>query len=203
MKLLMSTAITAFVAFASSGAAYADGCSGRDHSTGTVVGAVGGAAIGGAASHSVGGAVAGGVIGGLAGNAIARSEDCNRQTNDRQGYDRRDGDRTGYPGDYQQGYNNRDNESDYWGVESYDDFGADYRHIWEGIQRGRRDGSYNQYQVRDYTQQLQQIRTRADWQQRNGRFNPEDIEFRLTRLHDSMQSARANGQPQDNRDYQR
>jgi Glycine zipper len=56
--------------------AAADGCSGHDHDTGTVVGGVGGAAIVGLASHSVVGAVVGGVAGALAGNAIARSEDC-------------------------------------------------------------------------------------------------------------------------------
>jgi len=59
--------------------AYADGCSGHGHDTGTAVGAVGGAAIGGLASHSIVGAVVGGVAGGLAGNAIARSNDCNHR----------------------------------------------------------------------------------------------------------------------------
>jgi hypothetical protein len=63
-----------------SGAAYADSCSGHSHDTGTVLGAVGGAAIGGLASHSIVGAAVGGVAGGLAGNAIARSNDCNRHS---------------------------------------------------------------------------------------------------------------------------
>ena len=58
--------------------AYADGCSGRNHDTGTAVGAVGGAAVGGLASHSIVGAVIGGVAGGLIGNSVARSNDCNR-----------------------------------------------------------------------------------------------------------------------------
>ncbi len=57
--------------------AYADACSGRNHNTGTVLGAVGGGAIGSAASHgSLGGVVAGAVLGGLAGNAISRDADC-------------------------------------------------------------------------------------------------------------------------------
>lgn len=60
--------------------AYADSCSGRNHDTGTAVGAVGGAAIGGLASHSIVGAVVGGVAGGLVGNSIARSNDCSRRT---------------------------------------------------------------------------------------------------------------------------
>jgi len=59
-------------------AALADSCSGHDHTTGTVLGAGGGAIIGGVATHSAIGAVGGAVLGGLAGNAIARSNDCNR-----------------------------------------------------------------------------------------------------------------------------
>jgi uncharacterized protein YcfJ len=60
-------------------AAYADACSGHHHTTGTVLGAVGGGAIGSAASHgSLGGVVAGAVLGGLAGNAISRDMDCHR-----------------------------------------------------------------------------------------------------------------------------
>jgi hypothetical protein len=59
-------------------AATADSCSGHDHTTGTVLGAGGGAILGGVATHSAVGAVGGAVLGGLAGNAIARSNDCDR-----------------------------------------------------------------------------------------------------------------------------
>lgn len=59
-------------------AANADGCSGRSHGTGTVLGAVGGGLIGSAITHgSVVGVVGGAVAGGLAGNSVARSRDCN------------------------------------------------------------------------------------------------------------------------------
>jgi uncharacterized protein YcfJ len=62
-------------------AAEADGCSGRNHNTGTVVGAVGGGLIGSAITHgSAVGVVGGAVAGGLAGNAIERDSDCNRDT---------------------------------------------------------------------------------------------------------------------------
>ncbi len=203
MKFVTSAAVMTFLTIAASGTAYADGCSGRDHSTGTVVGAVGGAAIGGVATHNVGGAVVGGVLGGLAGNAIARSEDCNHQVEDRRGYDNRGGNYPGYNGVYLQGNGGRDNESDYWGVESYDDFGADYRHIAENIQRGREHGFYGPDQARGYFEQLQQIRNRADWQQRNGRFDSQDIEMRLTRLRESMHAAREYHQDRDNQDYRR
>ncbi len=202
MKLFTSVAILALCTFAGAGGALADDCSGRDHTGGTVVGAVGGAAIGGAVSHDVGGAVVGGVLGGLAGNAISRSQDCNGQTSNRQGYDNRRDDRSGYGGVYVQNNNDRENESDYWGVESYNDFGADFRHISDNIQRGRENGFYTSYQARGYFQQLQNIRTRADFQQRNGRFNSEDIEMRLTSLRQSMHASSTYGQGRDNRGYQ-
>ncbi|HTO41796.1 MAG TPA: glycine zipper domain-containing protein [Rhizomicrobium sp.] len=64
-------------------AATADSCSGHDHTTGTILGAGGGAVLGGVATNSAVGAVGGAVLGGLAGNAIARNNDCDR-------HDRRD-----------------------------------------------------------------------------------------------------------------
>lgn len=71
------TAVLALGAVTS--AAFADRCSGRDHNTGTVVGAVGGGLIGNAITHgSAVGVVGGAVAGGLAGNAIERDSDCNR-----------------------------------------------------------------------------------------------------------------------------
>jgi uncharacterized protein YcfJ len=55
----------------------ADQCSGHSHTTGTVVGAVGGGVLGGAVTHgSLGGVAGGAVLGGLAGNAISRDMDC-------------------------------------------------------------------------------------------------------------------------------
>ncbi len=57
--------------------ALADACSGHHHTTGTVLGAVGGGAIGSAVSHgSLAGVVGGAVLGGLAGNAVSRDMDC-------------------------------------------------------------------------------------------------------------------------------
>src|SRR6478752_4178041 len=78
MKIARTSALACLVALLSGAAAYADDCSGRDHTTGTVLGAAGGAAIGGVATHNAGGAIAGAVVGGLAGNAIARAQDCDR-----------------------------------------------------------------------------------------------------------------------------
>ncbi len=137
--------------------------------------------------------------GGLAGNAIARSEDCNRQ-GVRQGYDNRgngyDNRGNGYGTPYVGVYQERGNvdEADYWGVDSYDDFGNDFRHISQNIQRGRDNGFYTRSQARTYSSQLQQIRTQADWQQSHGRFNPDDIEARLTHLRDTMRMARSDAQ---------
>ena len=200
MRLIRYSAVACLMALVSASAAYADDCSGRDHTAGTVLGAAGGAAIGGAVSHDAGGAIAGAVLGGLAGNAIARSQDCNRQNYDGRNYDQQGYGRQGDYGSsqqgyvYPQGYNVAPDENDYWGVESHDDFSADYRHIWESIQRGREDGTFTPYEARRYAQQLQQIRTRADWQERRGQFDPQDIEDRLSQLRRVMYVAR-----QDNR----
>src|ERR1700742_4091269 len=70
-------AAATFALGAGTAAAQADSCSGHNHNTGTVLGAVGGGAIGSAVSHgSLGGVIGGAVIGGLAGNAISRDQDC-------------------------------------------------------------------------------------------------------------------------------
>lgn len=189
-------------------AAYADDCSGRDHTTGTVLGAAGGAAIGGVATHNAGGAVAGAVVGGLAGNAIARSQDCDRSNYDRgsnEGYDRRGGEAYDRRGDrgptisyYGRGYDVSPDENDYWGVKSYDDFSADYRHIWDSINRARERGSLNPYEARRFSQRLQQIQYRANAQQRRGRFDAQDIEYQLGQLRDDMRTARRNNRDEQN-----
>jgi hypothetical protein len=220
MKVTKVAAFACVFSLLGAGAVLADDCSGRDHTAGTILGAAGGAAIGGAVSHDAGGAIAGAVVGGLAGNAIARSEDCNRQPDERRNYDQRGYDRPGYgqqgygqqgyaqqgygqqsySGSYQ-GYNVSPDENDYWSVESYDDFGGDYRHIWASIERGRQDGSFTSSQARRYTQQLQQIRMRADWQQRNGQFDPQDIEARLSQLRRIMYVARQDNSNNYDRGY--
>jgi uncharacterized protein YcfJ len=71
-------AATALVLSFGTGAAYADGCSGRDHTTETVLGAGAGALTGGLIGGDIAGAAVGGVAGGFIGNAIGRSQDCNR-----------------------------------------------------------------------------------------------------------------------------
>lgn len=80
------TAIAAILTLgAATIAADADSCSGRNHNTGTVVGAVGGGLIGNAITHgSAVGVVGGAVAGGLAGNAISRSSDCRHGSRYRQ-----------------------------------------------------------------------------------------------------------------------
>lgn len=177
--------LACFLSLLGTGTAVADDCSGRDHTAGTVLGAAGGAAIGGAASHNAGGAVAGAVVGGLAGNAIARAQDCDRQDDRRAQY--RDG--AGYS---RPSYAAAD-EDDYWSVESYDDFNNDYRHIWAQVRRGREEGSLTRRDADRYIGRLQQIRQRADWQQRSGRFDPEDIEAQLRDLRRTIRYARREG----------
>jgi len=205
MKIARNSAIAGLFVLLSATAAFADDCSGRDHTTGTVLGAAGGAAIGGAATHNAGGAIAGAVVGGLAGNAIARSQDCNRE-NYRSGYsqpyDGR-GTRGAELNYYGPGYAVAADENDYWGVDSYEDFGSDYRHISASIDRARERGSLNRYEARRFSQRLQQIQYRADEQQRRGRFNAQDVEYQLSQLRDDMRSARQNNREQHSGNYDR
>jgi len=75
-KTIFSAVTLIALGFGTSGA-FADECSGRDHTGGTILGAIAGGVLGGAASHGNGGAVIGGaLLGGLAGNAISRDMDC-------------------------------------------------------------------------------------------------------------------------------
>jgi hypothetical protein len=188
MKIGQIPALVCLVGALSVTTAYADECSGRDHTTGTVIGAAGGAAIGSVASHNAGGAIAGAVLGGLAGNAIARSEDCTPTGYRNDGRGQSDS----YQADsyYGRGYVVGPDENDYWGVESYSDFGEDYRHISMSIDRARDHGSLRDDEARRFSRRLQQIQYRADWQQRHRRFDPQDIEAQLGQLREDMRSAR-------------
>lgn len=81
-KILVAAA---FALGAGTTAASADACSGHGHTTGTVLGAVGGGAIGSAVTHgSLGGVIGGAVLGGLAGNAVSRDIDCRHRHHYRQ-----------------------------------------------------------------------------------------------------------------------
>jgi surface antigen len=77
MKPIIIAATACAVLALGSGSAFADACSGRDHTGGTLLGALAGGVLGGAVTHGNGGAVVGGaLLGGLAGNAISRDMDC-------------------------------------------------------------------------------------------------------------------------------
>lgn len=80
MRKRIPFVLVALVAFGANGAAaLADGCSGRSHATGSILGALGGGLIGNAITHgNAVGTVGGAVAGGFAGNAIARDIDCDR-----------------------------------------------------------------------------------------------------------------------------
>src|SRR3954463_7420014 len=83
-QALFATALFA----AGTSSAFADACSGRDHTGGTILGAIAGGVLGSAASHGNGGAVVGGaILGGLAGNAISRDMDCEDRTYAVRAYD--------------------------------------------------------------------------------------------------------------------
>jgi serine phosphatase RsbU (regulator of sigma subunit) len=86
-------------------------------------------------------------------------------------------------------------QADDWsnGGDSYAEFNQEYRHIWQGIQHGLSDGSYTPSQARQFFRAMQQIRARADWMQRQGYYDPRDIQVRLERLHDDMHEAHEAG----------
>ena len=94
-----------------------------------------------------------------------------------------------------------DDNDEVWAAQSYGDFNQQYQHIWQGIQHGVGDGSYNIYQARQYYRDLQGILARADWQERRGYYDPSDIEARLERLHDRMHVAHERGHERLNDDW--
>lgn len=87
-KHLMFGAATALALTFGATGAFADDCSGHDHTTGTILGAIAGGVLGSAVSHGNGGAVVGGaLLGGLAGNAISRDMDCSDRPYAARAYD--------------------------------------------------------------------------------------------------------------------
>jgi hypothetical protein len=82
---------------------------------------------------------------------------------------------------------------DDWTVASYDAFAQQYRHIWDGIQHGVSDGSYTPREAQYFYRQLRSIQARADWEDRTGRFDSDEINDRLESLHDRMHVAHERG----------
>lgn len=84
-------------------------------------------------------------------------------------------------------------DDDDWRVQSYDAFTHQYHHIWDGIQHGVDDGAYSPRQAQSFYRQLRSIQGRADWEQRTGRFDPQEISDRLESLHERLHAADARG----------
>ena len=84
---------------------------------------------------------------------------------------------------------------------TYGEFDQQYHHIWDGIQHGLSDGSYTQWQARQFYRELQSIRARAWWEQNRGYYNPQDIEYRLESLHTRMHVAHDQGHERLNNDW--
>ena len=94
-----------------------------------------------------------------------------------------------------------DDDDDWGGAPTYQAFDQQYRHIWDGIQHGVSDGSYTPRQARYFYWQLQNIRARADWEQRSGYYDPGDVEARLESLHDQMHVAHERGHERLDNDW--
>ena len=84
-------------------------------------------------------------------------------------------------------------DDDDWTVESYGAFSQQYHHIWDGIQHGLSDGSYTPREAQYFYRQLRSIQARADWEQRTGQFDPDEINDRLQDLHERMHIAHQRG----------
>ena len=153
--LALMAAAASFALIAGTSSAVADDCSGHDHTTGTVVGAGGGALIGGLATHSVAGVVIGGVVGGLAGNTIARSNDCERQDERSAYYEDRDRQQT-Y--DDQQAYDNQQRQQAYGNPRALNN-----RQRQQAYDDQQQQQTYTQQQPYDqrYTPQAYDDRARA------------------------------------------
>ena len=79
------------------------------------------------------------------------------------------------------------------GGDTYAEFDQEYQHIWQNIQHGVSDGSYTRRQAQGFYRAMQQIKARASWMERNGRYDPEDTQARLERLHETMHTAHERG----------
>ncbi len=79
------------------------------------------------------------------------------------------------------------------GGDTYADFNQEYQHIWQGIQHGVSDGSYTRLQAQGFYRAMQQIRARAEYMERSGRYDPQDTQPRLERLHNVMHDAHERG----------
>jgi hypothetical protein len=82
---------------------------------------------------------------------------------------------------------------------SYAEFDQEYQHIWQNIQHGVSDGSYTRRQAQGYYRAMQQIRARANSMERQGRYDSEDTQARLQRLHEVRHAAHERGHEMQDR----
>ncbi len=92
-------------------------------------------------------------------------------------------------------------QDEQWSVDSYSSLPQLDQHIREGIAHGLSDGSFTRREARYFYRQLQTIRYRAQWEDQNDQFDPEDISARLQDLHDRMHEAHEDGHAQQNNDW--
>ena len=86
-NLLLIAATSLAISFGATNA-FADDCSGHDHTGSTIIGGVLGGVLGGAVTHgNAGGVIGGAILGGLAGNAVSRDMDCNDRPYAARSYD--------------------------------------------------------------------------------------------------------------------
>lgn len=92
-------------------------------------------------------------------------------------------------------------DDDDWSPDSYSEFSQMYQHIWQGIQHGLDDGSYNPREARYFYGQLRQIQRKAYWEERNGEFDADEIAQDLQILHQRMHIAHERGHERLDNDW--
>ena len=95
--------------------------------------------------------------------------------------------------------------SDDWSGYGYNGFNREYRRIQGLIDHALRDGSFDRRQARVYSQTANDIRIRAEIQQRRGTFNARETRMLLNRLLERMRIAHGRRHDQQDRydDYRR
>lgn len=111
-------------------------------------------------------------------------------------------------------YGNRDygNRGGYYGNDwndnrggngGYDYFRAEFQHLYDGVQHGLSDGSFSRGEARQFYWAINNLRRRLDYYRYNDGYlsdwEARDIQRQLTRLHNDMHDAHANGHA--DRDY--
>jgi hypothetical protein len=86
-----------------------------------------------------------------------------------------------------------------WDTDSagYDSFRQEFQHLYDGVQHGLSDGSYDRREAQQFYWAIRSLQRRLDYyRDSHGYLNPwerQDLQRRLTSLHDQMHIAHVEG----------